>query len=365
MKILILTGHFGMGHYSAAISLKQEIEGQQTKANVKIVDIIDYITPKLQFLIYSSFDFLVKKVSRLYNLVYRSTTNSDFDAITLLMNLFIGKIQTLVDENNPDIIISTLPFCSRIVSEYKTKMNHQIPLVTCITDISIHNEWISDQTDLYLVPTDTVKKHLIKNGIERKSIIISGIPVKESFKKLSINKNRCEKETKNLLIMGGGLGLIPFDDDFYKTLSQENHLKVTVITGKNKKAYHKLFGKYDNIQVVGYTDQVYQYMEEADLIISKAGGITLFETIYAQLPLLVPYPFLEQEKNNAYFIEKQGLGQIIWNDSENITQIALDMLQDEKKLSAIQNNMKQMRDTLNSNVVLDIVSRFIKDKVVA
>lgn len=53
----------------------------------------------------------------------------------------------------------------------------------------------------------------------------------------------------------------------------------------------KLYGKYDNIEIIGYCDNVHKYMQDAYIIISKAGGITLFESIYAQLPLLVICPF--------------------------------------------------------------------------
>ena len=38
--------------------------------------------------------------------------------------------------------------------------------------------------------------------------------------------------------------------------------------------------------MIGYTNEVYRYMQEADVVISKPGGITLFETIHAGTPLL-------------------------------------------------------------------------------
>ena len=43
MNILILTGKFGMGHYSAAEAIKQEIEEnyKDINVNIKIIDIID------------------------------------------------------------------------------------------------------------------------------------------------------------------------------------------------------------------------------------------------------------------------------------------------------------------------------------
>ena len=63
---------------------------------------------------------------------------------------------------------------------------------------------------------------------------------------------------KQLLIMGGGLGLLPKGDAFYEALNGVPGLSVTVIAGKNKKMYKKLHGKYENIRVLGFTEDVYK-----------------------------------------------------------------------------------------------------------
>ncbi len=111
--------------------------------------------------------------------------------------------------------------------------------------------------------------------------------------------------------MGGGLGLLPKSEQFYKELNSLEGVKTTVITGNNKKMYYKLYGRYENIEVVGYTNEVYKYMKDSDLIISKPGGITLFETIYSELPILAFNPFLQQEIDNASFILNNEIGRIL------------------------------------------------------
>ena len=51
-----------------------------------------------------------------------------------------------------------------------------------------------------------------------------------------------------------------------------------------------------------YTNKINEYMRNADLIVSKSGGITLFEAIYSETPIYVVNPFLMQEVKNARFI---------------------------------------------------------------
>ena len=52
MKILIFTGAFGMGHNSAAEAIKEEILKEKPDATVIIIDIIEYIFPRLSKLVY-------------------------------------------------------------------------------------------------------------------------------------------------------------------------------------------------------------------------------------------------------------------------------------------------------------------------
>ena len=104
--------------------------------------------------------------------------------------------------------------------------------------------------------------------------------------------------------MGGGLGMIPFDNNLYQNLNDMENVKVTIITGKNKKIFNKLNGKYSNIEVIGYCDKVHEYMQESDIIISKPGGITLFEAIHSQLPMFVIYPFFRTRNRECQLYRK-------------------------------------------------------------
>ena len=54
MNILILTGRFGFGHYSAATSIKEHILKENPNYNVEILDFIDYMFPFLNKIIYAN-----------------------------------------------------------------------------------------------------------------------------------------------------------------------------------------------------------------------------------------------------------------------------------------------------------------------
>lgn len=56
---------------------------------------------------------------------------------------FLKKLESLLQREQPDMIVCTLPICAQVVSEYKRRFDANIPLITCITDVSTHGEWIN------------------------------------------------------------------------------------------------------------------------------------------------------------------------------------------------------------------------------
>ncbi|WP_195964422.1 MGDG synthase family glycosyltransferase [Clostridium cuniculi] len=353
MKILILTGKFGMGHYSVSEAIGQEISSRDSNIEVSIVDILDYLMPTASKILYKSFNTLVTKWSNLYNFV---NINNEDNNIKTFNYFFVKGLDRLFLEFNPDIVISTLPISSQYISKYKSLKKSNIPLFTFITDISSHSEWIHKNTDFYFVGDISIKKSLIDKGIDENKIIVSGIPVKQGFKDkiIKFDKNK----SKEILIMGGGLGLISFNKNLFESLNNEKNIKTTVITGNNKKMFEQLKSKYKNIEVLGYTNKIDFYMKRADLIISKSGGITLFEAIYSETPIYVVNPFLLQEVKNAKFIEKRKIGQVVWNEEMDIAKDILSLINDDKAILKMKSNMKKVKENINQEEILSVIEQF-------
>lgn len=360
MKVLILTSKFGMGHLSASKSLAEEIESMYFGSEVIVKDIFDYIMPEYKEMMYKAFDILVNKGSKLYNLFYRFTENGKMDSTPFVFENFLNKLEELLKDTDADIVISTFPFCSQIVAKYKEKTGSDIPLLTCITDLSSHSEWLCKNTDCYLVADEFTKRELIGKGVDESKILVTGIPVRREFKDINIDIDLEDKiinfdkgKKRNILIMGGGLGILPKSNTFYEELNALENVKTTVITGNNEKMYEKLNLVYENIEVIGYTDHVEHYMKKADLIITKPGGITLFETINAGLPLLVFSPFLMHEINNASFILDKDIGRVLSKNPMEYIDNIKEIIYDDELLFKFKNNIKTIKNSLDDYKLIE------------
>lgn len=355
MNILILTGKFGMGHWSAAQSLRQQLLASHPDAVVEVVDFPTYALPNLSGVLYKCFNLMVTHGRHIFNLYYRLSGKGRPDARPPLEGIFLERLARLLCSKKPDVVIATHPLCAQLVSRLREKAGEgiqfgaeplDIPLITCVTDVSTHPEWINRNTDCYLVPSGEIRQSLSEKGVDPRLVCVTGIPVREEFRHLS---HHSEGKARELLIMGGGLGMLPRDMAFYDALNRIPHTHITIITGRNRRLYRRLQGKWDNIQVEGYIGQVWEYMAKADLIVSKPGGITLFEAIFARVPIFTWPPTLQNERNNARWMVEQGIGWVA--ASENCAGEIQEILLAPERLSAASYRMECLRRQLQAGAL--------------
>lgn len=352
MKLMILTGKFGMGHWAASLSLKQQLE-RSLGARAEVVDLFAAVLPELSPALYKSFRLLVTYGGGLYNLVHLLTDGAGASVRSPLADALTDRFYALAELHQPDAVIATHPLCAQLVSRFKADYGVPLPLVTCITDVTCHSEWLNPGTDCYFVGSSTVREGLVAKGVDPARIEVTGIPVREEFKR---PVRRGGGLPRNLLIMGGGLGMMPRREGFYEALNDLPHVHTTIICGRNEKLRARLAGRWENIEVLGFTDRVCGYMARSDLMLSKPGGSTMFEAIFSQLPLLAWAPQLAQEKENAEFLTSAGVGLVTPRGAEACLASIRGVIYDDALLSAMAENAGRLRAQLRDACVGDILA---------
>lgn len=357
MRILIVTGKFGMGHLSAAQALQEQLRQAGHRADT--VDLFEYALPSRAAAMYWWFNVLVTYGGVFYNLYHDLTVNDTGDGRG---DDLLGGLDRLLDEYAPDVVVSTHPICSAAVARYKEEGPSEIPLVTCVTDVTCHSEWIHPGTDCYLVAGETVRQGLAAKGVDPDTVVVSGIPVSGRFRPAHRDDTTQRRE---LLIMGGGLGLMPRRDSFYAALDALPGVHTTILTGKNDKLYQRLHGRYANIEAVPFTREVEKYMARAHLMLSKPGGITCFEAIAARLPILAWQPFLKQEQENADFLVAHGMARIAAKGEGACLAAIRETIYDDEALSAMAGAMENTSNQLARAAVCRVVAELAGERVSA
>ena len=157
---------------------------------------------------------------------------------------------------------------------------------------------------------------------------------------------------RELLVMGGGLGLIP-----------PRRYAPICPGGDPESSRHRHYGEergtapgiaagVPSFTVLGYTDRVAEYMAKADLLLTKADGITTFEAIHAGTPLCLLRPFLMQEEANARYVEQHGFGTVLWQKGYEVETL-LALLQNPEELADMRQRMAVSLRSLDLVTPLD------------
>ena len=166
-------------------------------------------------------------------------------------------------------------------------------------------------------------------------------------------------------MFGGGFGIIPEDKDFYAKLSKIPNTHYIIISGHNKKLYNSLKQNinFENISILGYSDKIYEILSKSDILITKPGGITLFEAIMLELPCLLLKPKLGQEIENCKFVADAKIGYIV-NNADDIIRSINKMRENKKIIKHCKYNMKLIKDNINIDKLPKKINKLIKENLV-
>lgn len=303
--VLLLSAPIGSGHKLAAEALEQVLK-QHPDINVIHGNVFDFF-PKF---IGSTFLCCYLKVLEicpwLYEVAYK-WGNKESGSLWLrsVINKILAKLaKSYLEEVKPDAVIATHATPAGIISIYKEK-HPDLWLGAVITDFTVHRWWLVDGVNTYFIGNELLQKKIKCNA----EVLAYGIPVRQQY--LHLSKNKCRKsfgwssEQQVCLLMGGGEGLLPMEEIVDQLHEKMPQLRLLAITGRNEKLARRLKDKYGtNLEIYGFREDVPQLMAAADMIITKAGGLTAAEVMVSDLQFLIYKPLPGQEAGNAAFLHR-------------------------------------------------------------
>lgn len=318
-KILIIYATAGIGHKKAAIAVKKALDEMAPKdTEVTMIDALDYTNKFFKWSYLESYLLMVNKLPTFWGIMYYLTDNyfinivvSKIRRINNWMNS--GKLIKLINDTKPDVIISTHFFASEVVGDLKNRTKCSTRLITVVTDYRLHLWWIAKCTDFYVVANDDTGQELLRVGVMKEQIKAIGIPVEPVFSKKLDRKAIFDKTGLNdgvftVLVIGGGFGVGPIEAIVKEVGKLSVKVQMAVVCGHNDDLVRKIETLKPTIscdvKALGFIDNVYEYMEISDVLISKSGGITVSESLAKELPMIVISPIIGQETRNCDFLVK-------------------------------------------------------------
>lgn len=330
MDVLFLSTSMGAGHLKAAYAIKEYVEKKYPHSKNIIVDTFKYINPLAHKIIVDGYLKTIKIKPALYGKLYNlSEYIKILNKLSNIMNIKLSsKIERLIKEFNPSVIVCTHPFPLQMVSYLKKENKISTPAVAVLTDYVNHPLWFHKNIEAFVVGHDYIKQDMIRCGIPKETVFSYGVPVSQVFlskKEKALARKELSLEDKfTVLIMGGSLGYGNLESTFINFGKCFREMQLIVVCGENKKLKKRLnkishsFNK--KVQIFGYADNISKLMDAADVLVTKPGGMTISEALVKELPMFIISPIPGQEERNAKFLVTSGAAAIISknDDVENI-----------------------------------------------
>jgi UDP-N-acetylglucosamine:LPS N-acetylglucosamine transferase len=228
----------------------------------------------------------------------------------------------MIAKYDPDTVISTYPGVTAVLGMLRENRRLDIPVQSAITDLAGLRYWAQPGVDLHYVThpesIEEVEKLVGPGTVEWVRPPISREFLMPRTRRDARQALELPVHARIVLVSGGGWGVGDLEGAIRSALVGDDTI-VVCITGRNDVAREKLekdFGDNEQVRVLGFTEQMSDWMAAADAMIHATAGLTVLEAHIRGCPV-VSYGFSagHLRANNAAF-ERFGLAEVARSDHE-------------------------------------------------
>ena len=247
-KILIFYGSYGGGHISAARNIKEYIDTNYSDVQTYMVDCIEAINKPLNKVTTKAYSGMAKNAHWVWKKVYYGAESGAFSKVNDKAQRILSiKLNKLIQNYKPDLIISTHPFSSHMCAILKKKKKINAKIATVLTDYAPHSQWLMYHVyvDYFFVAHEGMKQDLLNRGIRENQIKVTGIPLSNRFlahynKEKILSEFNLSTDKRTILFFAGGeqgFGKDKILNILKSIIKNFPNLQVIAISGKNEKTF--------------------------------------------------------------------------------------------------------------------------------
>ncbi len=313
-SVLILTAGFGEGHNAAARNLREAILVLSPETRVEVSDIFLEAYGGFNRLIQKGYIAAINHTPVIWQGLFWLMDKTRL--VEQHMGLYGAAARLLkrkIADLQPEVIVSTYPGCNHLLDYAgRGRLKRPFRMVTVVTDsLSINSVWLRAHSDFFIVPNERTREVMQAMGAPEPKLLTLGFPVPRIFQTLSADRAvpPSDGRWRVLYVINSGKNLAP--GIVRELLSLENvTLSVTVGRDEALRTQIEAVARESGrpVTIHGWTSDMPQFMAENHLVISKAGGATVQETLAARTPMIITQIVPGQEEGNARLLMESGAG---------------------------------------------------------
>ncbi len=286
------------------------------------------------------------------------------------------KALSYLKEYNPDAVFTTGGYVSAPIVLASIVKKKPYMIHDCDSVPGLVSKLAAPKAKVVSVAFECAKKVL-----KSKNIQFNGNPVREAF--FTVTKTEARKklniaEDKLVIFaMGGSQGAKTINNamiNILKTLNETYNAYIILQTGKKKydetiSELDKIYPEYKNnpdIFVCPYFDEMVYSLKASDIVIARAGSLSLTEIIQCNLvSILIPYPYAAQDhqRKNAKEMCEKGVSLYLEDadcTGENLLNTISQVLSDNDKLNKMRECTVALAKTNPADTIVNQLKSIIQ-----
>lgn len=367
LKVLILSCDTGEGHNSAAAA----VAGALTRKGIenRVFDPLVLAGKYAERFVSGAYTAIMKNAPSAFNALYRAGDIYSSTGITSPVYhanaRYAANLRSFIETNGYDRVVCTHLYPMETMTAIRKAGEFPVPCYGVLTDYTCIPFLAETDLDGYFIAHEDLRAELVEKGIPSERIIVTGIPVDEKFanhmdKAAARNYLAIPQSQDVFLVMSGGIGVGNAGAICDEILLRHDGgaFTVYILVGRNsdlKQTLEEKYARNEHVRIVTFTKKVNVYMNAADVMISKPGGLTSTEAAVAQVPLVQLLVYTACEAPNIAFFASHGLSERA-EDAADAAAKAVALARDKEKAAA-------MREAQRNTIAPDAADR-IAERIV-
>jgi processive 1,2-diacylglycerol beta-glucosyltransferase len=287
-RVVIISGSFGAGHDAAANAIAAQLT--RTGYSTEVWDIVKLMSRPLGRSLQAAYLKQVQLAPSVYRYLLRYGNRSEsINKVIIKTMRHTGDALTGIADHDPAAIVSTHPFASQALGELRAEGHLRVPVVTYLTDMSVHRAWVHPAVDLHLALHDLPAQQAEDLGARRTRVVRPVVP-ERFFAKPPAHRSRthCRQllelplDPPLVALIGGsmGMGLLGRSAE---EIAATGVATPVVLCGRNKRLYRQLRER-SSVLALDWVSDIPLLLTAVDGVVQNAGGFGSLEALAAGKP---------------------------------------------------------------------------------
>ncbi|HQK92816.1 MAG TPA: glycosyltransferase [Armatimonadota bacterium] len=326
--ILFLSASYGSGHNSAGAAIAEALTERRPGLRVEVIDYFSWFVGRwARALVTFSFVQSIRRVPSLYRSFYWRTAELPLGSAAHRRLHQAGRsgFARFCGSMPYRAVVCLHNTPAGAAAELRAAGVVPCPVAVVVTDHAVHSQWMHPGADLTLVPSESVRQGFIERGMPAERVRHTGIPIRRAFAE-PVDRDSARREfgldpSRPVVLVGPeAFGATQAAREAFGVLSRMPGVQVVFVGGTGARAVEvrtRLASRCpDRMRAMGHIDAMHRLMGAADLMVTKAGGITVSEALARGLPLLLHRPLPGHEEWNVRYVTEGGAGLLSWGARE-------------------------------------------------